>query len=244
MVTQITIPGRYISRWTEVRLHNATDNKGVASMDAEYSADEGNTWTSLGITKSSLYNYTTYYRTDFTWNTEGLNSGTYHIRVKAKDQTGNEGPLDAVWTLDFEVSAVTNLTLTPGEDSITLTWDPVTDPDFSLYTIYRRSASGGSNTYVANISNKSTTSYTNKNLVPATTYYYVVQTEDKYVNSILSEEIAATNLADVTPPTITHCLLITWRCRQLQLRCILKTTQVKPCLATMEYSLMDLIGFS
>ena len=65
-------------------------------MDAEFSLDGGNTWSSAGITKSGISKYTDYYQITFYWNTEGLSSGTYLIRVKAKDQAGNEAILPLI----------------------------------------------------------------------------------------------------------------------------------------------------
>jgi fibronectin type 3 domain-containing protein len=167
----------------------------------------GTTWTAAGITKGSLSKHTDYYQTNFNWNTEGLSSDTYLIKVKAKDPAGNEAYLvvDTPWTLDLTVSAVTNLTATPGDGSITLDWDPVPDPDLTSYYpyyVYRSETSGGPYTNIASIYSKSTTDYVNSGLVPNTTYYYVVESVDNYGNKARSAEVSATTLADGTPPNI------------------------------------------
>jgi fibronectin type 3 domain-containing protein len=210
-VTQITIssPGSGTSTGgPEVRFNaRATDNKEIASMDAEFSLDGGNTWSSAGITKSGISKYTDYYQITFYWNTEGLSSGTYLIRVKAKDQAGNEAYLtiDQPWTLDLTVSAVTNLAAIPGDGSITLDWDPVPDPDLKAYypyIVYRSETPGVPYTYVTSIYSKSTTEYENTGLAPNTTYYYVVESVDNFENKARSEEVSATTLADGTPPNI------------------------------------------
>ncbi|HHW47974.1 MAG TPA: hypothetical protein GXX14_05070, partial [Clostridiaceae bacterium] len=137
----------------EIRFYaEATDNKEIVSMDAEYSVDNGVSWTSQGITKGKLNKSTSYYYIYFEWNTGGLSPGTYSVlvKVKAADVVGNEGYLsltdETAWTVDLEVSAVTGLTCTTRDGEITLEWEPVTDSDLPssyVYSVYRSNTPGG-----------------------------------------------------------------------------------------------------
>ncbi|HHW49841.1 MAG TPA: PKD domain-containing protein, partial [Clostridiaceae bacterium] len=213
-VTQIRIinPGSGTSTGgPEIRFYaEATDNKEVASMDAEYSVDNGVSWTSQGITKEKLNKGTNYYYIYFDWNTEALSPGTYSVllKVKAVDAAGLEGELitETPWEVDLEVSAVTVLTCTIRDGEITLEWEPITDPDLPssyVYSVYRSNTPEGPYSRIAYISGQNTTNYTDKELPPYTTYYYLVETTDKYGNKARSREIEATTPADETPPSIT-----------------------------------------
>ncbi|QUI23630.1 hypothetical protein HZI73_15620 [Vallitalea pronyensis] len=81
----------------------------------------------------------------------------------------------------------TNLIAAPSNNNITLDWDAVTDAD--NYTILRSTDSGTIDTVIA--SNMTTTTYTDINVTPGTTYYYVVRAVKNSVESADSNVASA-----------------------------------------------------
>lgn len=88
-------------------------------------------------------------------------------------------------------NAPLNLTATPNIDSITLSWDSVSDAD--SYTILRSTTSGTIDTVIA--TNVKDTTYIDTNVTPGVTYYYVVlavkngvESADSNVASAMIEE--------------------------------------------------------
>ncbi|MGE5416695.1 MAG: Ig-like domain-containing protein [Acidobacteriota bacterium] len=181
----------------------ASDNRAVTVMDAVYSTDDGVTWKTMSVSKNGPYKYGSEYYTDFTWYTTGLSSGTYKIKVTARDAVGNEGTMETSWTLDFSVTAPTNLQATAGDAEIVLTWDKVMDADLNEYQAYRilRGDKPGSY-YEIGYTDKDTASYTDTGMLPGTNYYYVVASCDRYGNTARSGERAVTSGTDTTPPYI------------------------------------------
>ncbi|MGI6358056.1 MAG: hypothetical protein ACOX2K_05095 [Bacillota bacterium] len=182
----------------------ATDNKEVSALAAEYSADGGETWIDAGIGGEGLSKTTNYYYQYFNWDTAGLSSGTYLVRATATDGAGNTASLvaDPGWTVDLSASTVTGLTATPGDGQVVLAWEPVADPDFYYYYVYRASDPEGPYSNIRSISSKTTTTYTDTTLAAETTYYYQIEHRDRVNNRSRTEPIAVTTLADQTPPTI------------------------------------------
>ncbi|QUI20794.1 hypothetical protein HZI73_00035 [Vallitalea pronyensis] len=83
------------------------------------------------------------------------------------------------YTEPINVVTPTNLTATPSDNSITLNWDAVTDAD--SYTILRSTISGAINTVIA--TDITGTTYTDTNVTPGVTYYYVVRAVKNNVES-------------------------------------------------------------
>ncbi|MBU7005798.1 fibronectin type III domain-containing protein [Phosphitispora fastidiosa] len=194
----------------------ATDNKAVTAMDAVFSRDEGNTWEAMNVSKSGPYQggYSPdiYYYTNFTWNTAGLSSGAYMVRVTAGDAAGNQGSADVTWTLDKTVSEVVYLSTTPGDASIKLDWQLISDSDANGYLISRSTDQDGSYSVITGYWDygywreswlpASQKSYTNTGLLPDTTYYYKVISRDRWGNRAESAPADGTTWADELAPVI------------------------------------------
>ena len=188
---------------------SASDNKAVTAMNAFYSLDDGASWVQMqfisrtGPTKSGD-NYWTY----FTWNTEGLASGVYKIKVTAADAAGNEGSMEVHWDLDFDVSKVQNLNATPGEGYIVLRWDAIPASEVNPFSsdtyqiLYSTSFDGPFNKIGTYGAFTGSTTYTHTNLSPSDTHYYRIESKDKWGNKAQSDTLAARTLPDGTDPSI------------------------------------------
>lgn len=73
-------------------------------------------------------------------------------------------------------SALANLASTAGDTQVALTWTATNAADFSFYSVYRSTTSGGPFTLVA--TNLTSASYTNTGLQNGTGYYYTVTATD------------------------------------------------------------------
>jgi len=185
----------------------ATDNKAVTLMQAEISTDDGASWSAQGISKSSLsgpYTPDNHYRTTFTWNTNGFEEGTYLFRFTARDAKQNEVNQMATYTLDKSVSAAANVAAASDQTTIIISWDAITDSDLdsSIYRVHRGTNPGGPYTALSNWLN--VTGYQDTTAVPAQTYYYVIETRDRFGNTNRSAEIAGALQEDTEPPVITE----------------------------------------
>ncbi|WP_438444164.1 pectinesterase family protein [Gorillibacterium sp. sgz5001074] len=88
------------------------------------------------------------------------------------------------------------LTATPGDKSVTLIWSTV--PAAEGYNVLRSELPGGPYTPV--IEGTADTSYTDRNLIPGMTYYYVVTAVNEHGSSFHSSEANAT--AEGEPETV------------------------------------------
>ncbi|QUI24379.1 hypothetical protein HZI73_19680 [Vallitalea pronyensis] len=109
--------------------------------------------------------------------------GTINVNGKIYTFGGknNDGEADSVevYTPSVSIEAPINLTATASNSDITLYWDTVNDVD--SYTILRSTTSGVIDTVIA--SNITGTTYTDTNVTPGVTYYYVVRTVKNGVES-------------------------------------------------------------
>lgn len=129
---------------------------------------------------------TTDYASGGETNTGGIqfyvNGDYYSIEIYQTAETEEEpDALDAPTNLKASVV---------DSDTIKLTWDSVDGADG--YYVYRTTYKNGSMNQVKKITSGSTTSWTNNNLTPETTYYYIVTA---YAGDIQSEE---SNIASAT----------------------------------------------
>ena len=121
-------------------------------------------------------------------------NGTYYYVVLAGNNGGTSGYSNEATTL-LSIAAPTNLTATPGDGSVALSWDAVTGAD--SYTLYRATISGGSYTPIASLGSGTNTFTDIRNsngnyYVPNGTYYYVVSAANNGGKSGYSNEATAT----------------------------------------------------
>ena len=184
-----------------------TDNKAVTDMYAFYSLDDGDNWIPMTLARKEGPRLSgSRYYTIFTWNTAGLASGIYKIKVIAADAAGNEGSVEAYWDLDFYVSKAQNLRAEPGEGFIVLKWDAIPDTDTSYNTyqvLYGTSFEGTFGKIGANGAFTNNTQYTHTNLSPGDTHFYRIESRDKWGNTALSDVLGVRTLPDEIKPAIT-----------------------------------------
>jgi len=185
------------------------DNKAVTGMNAFYRLDDDDEWTPMVITqRSGQYLSDGRFILTFTWNTAGLESGVYSIKVAAYDAAGNEGSVEVSWNLDFFVSKVQNLRATPYEGYIILDWDDIpADDSYSGYkyqVLYSNSFEGPFSKIGSSGAYTNSTTYIHTNLSPGDIHYYRIESSDKWGNKALSEVLAAKTLPDGIAPSITE----------------------------------------
>jgi hypothetical protein len=150
--------------------------------------------------------------------TQGIQLGqTYTMYVTCKDEKGNVAPAgpwnERVVFVEDEIAPTppSNLTVTNANyTSLLLTWGPADDGQGGTtssqmkYRVYRSSTSPVATTGSPLVTVTSSTSYSDENLTPGTTYYYKVVAEDLPGNkSAASNEASGSTLTDSTSPTIT-----------------------------------------
>jgi hypothetical protein len=98
-------------------------------------------------------------------------------------------------------AALTGLAATAGDTQVSLNWNPSGSTDFSFYSVYRSTTSGGSYTLVA--SNLTSPGYTDTSLQNGMVYYYAVTS-----TNWLGYESALSSQAAITPVIATPPLSI------------------------------------
>lgn len=130
-------------------------------------------------------------------NTGLTNNTTYYYKVAAFSATG-QGPMSAEVSGKpvTSLTAPTNLTATPGDREITLTWSGITGA--TSYKVFRATTSNGQTTTA--IATASGTSFTNTGLTNGTAYFYKVAAVNATGQSPLSAEATATPTTSLTAP--------------------------------------------
>jgi fibronectin type 3 domain-containing protein len=138
--------------------------------------------TSNGYTDSSVTNGTTYYYVVSTLTAAGSSANS--AQVSATPGTQNGSPAVPI-----------NLTATPGNAVVTLTWSA--SAGATGYNVKRATTSGGPYTQLAA---PSSTGYTDSSVTNGTTYYYVVSALTAAGESANSTQVSATPSATGVPP--------------------------------------------
>jgi DNA-binding beta-propeller fold protein YncE/fibronectin type 3 domain-containing protein len=128
-----------------------------------------------------------------------VNGTTYYYVVSAVNAGGespNSGQASA--TPQPPPAAPTNLTATPGNAQVSLTWHAATGA--TSYNVSRSTTSGGP--YAGIAFNVASTNYTDNTVVNGTTYFYVVTAVNNSGESPHSNQASATPVAPNAPPVI------------------------------------------
>jgi hypothetical protein len=171
---------------SEVTL-NWTASTGATGYNLKRATASGGPYTKLasptspGYTDSGLTNGTTYYYVVSSLNGVAESGNSTQASATPKGPTVPPAP-------------PTNLTATPGDTTVALTWTGSTGA--TSYYVKRSTTSGGPYTQIAA---PTSTSYTDTGLTDGTTYYYVVEAVNAFGPSANSGEVSA--IPSVPPPT-------------------------------------------
>ena len=124
-----------------------------------------------------------------------LNNGvTYFYKVAAIDSEGSRGALTSEVSAATPLSAPDNFTASGANNTITLTWNPISGAN--SYTLYWDNSSGidSSDTAITSITNDN---YTHNNLDNGSTYYYKVAAVNASGTGTLSSIASALLSADI-----------------------------------------------
>ena len=171
---------------TEYRVYRADTPDGTLTRIAEGTAITETTYTDAdtGFTGGTTYRY------------------TVRAVVRAGDDSTEEsGDSNEVSALPLPLPAApTNLTATPGNAQVTLSWDAVTGA--TEYRIYRAATANGDLIRVVTDPAVITAeTYIETGLTNGTTYRYVVRTVSSNEESANSDEASTTPIPPPTPPT-------------------------------------------
>ncbi|QUI23629.1 hypothetical protein HZI73_15615 [Vallitalea pronyensis] len=169
---------------TKANMPTARKELGVAEVNGKIYAIGGNGDSIHPLTTVEEYNPTT-----DTWRTlvsmptarRGLGVAEANGKVYAIGgfDAGYLTTVEAFTPPNDEVTVPLNLTAIPNSKSIVLNWNAVADAD--SYTILRSTTSGTIETIIA--TNITGTTYTDTNVTPGVTYYYVVRAVKNGVES-------------------------------------------------------------
>ncbi|WP_083878619.1 Ig-like domain-containing protein [Acetivibrio cellulolyticus] len=163
----------------------AYDNYKLANLKVEIkkASDTEGTWTTVLDKAISTYNE----NVTFTLDTSAFLETTYTLRATATDTVGNVSEIQSA-SYDFNLVPPTKpvVTARAGGWKVDLTWARATEPDLAGYRIFRSTTSGGNYQLIKEINSDS---YTDTNVTPDITYYYVVDSIDTFRNSNRSAEV-------------------------------------------------------
>ena len=130
-----------------------------------------------------------------------LENGTYSYKVSAVDMYSNESETSEAVLADLMPPAVpSEIKAENLENSIKFTWKANTEEDFNKYIILRKSSE--EKEYVQ-IGETTIAEFTDKNIVLAEKYDYIIKSADKKSNiSAASKAISASIDKDIYPPVI------------------------------------------
>jgi len=177
----------------------ADDNIKVATIELQYSTDEKN-WNSYASKNTDS-------TATFNFDTTSFTDGDIYLRAIAYDVAGNASNGRPVYTYKIDntgpikVSNVKKVASTA--TTITLSWDDVSDNDFSYFVVEQKNQADGSYSRVGTTS--TTLGMNIYNLAPDTNYIYRVVAYDTLGNrGTESDDITIKTVSDTTAPVITQ----------------------------------------
>jgi Fibronectin type III domain len=115
-------------------------------------------------------------------------AGTYNVTVTGTSSGFPTSSTSVTVTVNGPPAPPTNLTATPGDTQVTLSWSASTGA--TSYNVLRSTTSGGPYTQLT--SGVTSTTFTDTGLIDGTTYYYVVEAVGPYGTSGYSNQASAT----------------------------------------------------
>ena len=134
----------------------------------------------------------------------GLTAGVlYTFRVRAHNASGASWPSYAAWAWTYP-AAPRNLTATPGDRTVSLTWDYPYNSSITRYEYQQKTGGAWSNTWTQiSSSDSDTTQYVAGSLVNGTTYTFRVRAVGSGNGAISSEVTATPQPAPAMPTSLT-----------------------------------------
>lgn len=203
------ISGSYVGKDVEIQA-NVSENLGLFKVVFEYSVDNGTIWKSLYTDYDiNFNNKTAVFEADVDWSSADVSElpeGNVLVRVTAYDKAMNVSDSVTVSYIVLRTPplAPTGLVAIARSGNVKLTWNPIIDPGFDHYMVYRAETPFGSYGEEG-IAWTKYPFYTDMDygdsLVKDKTYYYVVQAVDKAGNqSVFSTPASIVWTPDTTAP--------------------------------------------
>lgn len=174
---------------------SARDNFRLDSITVECRPENGE-WTSV-FTEDNINIYAK--AVQFELDTSSFTTGRYEIRAYAKDKAGNVSEYSNN-SYTFKKCALSAPVLTAvGEGwRSELSWTMENTEDLLGYHVYRKTSENGKYSCIASIKDNK---YTDNDLTPDKTYYYMVEAVDSRNNMVKSGEVTSvpTNNDDIIP---------------------------------------------
>lgn len=174
---------------------SAKDNFRLDSITVECRPENGD-WTTVFEEKNiNIYAKAVQFELD----TSAFTTGRYEIRAFARDKAGNISEY-SVNSYTFKECALSAPVLTAvGEGwRNELSWTMENTDDLLGYHVYRKTSENGKYSCIASIKDNK---YTDSDLTPDKTYYYMVEAVDSRNNTVKSSEVTSvpTNNDDIIP---------------------------------------------
>ncbi len=135
------------------------------------------------------------------WSLRNVVTGEYSLRFVFTDKDGGQSYKDIKVNVDRTHPApIDEVTITPMETYISLSWQISVEYDTQIYRIYKRAENETDFELLSEIRNRDTTSYDDKKVKENVTYYYYIVGTDAYGQESLRYDIVSAGLINDTIP--------------------------------------------
>ena len=135
------------------------------------------------------------------WSLQNVVTGEYSLRFVFTDKDGGQSYKDIKVNVDRTHPApIDEVTITPMETYISLSWQISVEYDTAIYRIYKRAEDETDFELLSEIRNRDTTSYNDKKVKENITYYYYIVGTDAYGQESLRYDIVSAGLINDTIP--------------------------------------------
>ena len=135
------------------------------------------------------------------WSLQNVVTGEYSLRFVFTDKDGGQSYKDIKVNVDRTHPApIDEVTITPMETYISLSWQISVEYDTQIYRIYKRAENETDFELLSEIRNRDTTSYDDKKVKENVTYYYYIVGTDAYGQESLRYDIVSAGLINDTIP--------------------------------------------
>lgn len=135
------------------------------------------------------------------WSLQNVVTGEYSLRFVFTDKDGGQSYKDIKVNVDRTHPApIDEVTITPMETYISLSWQISVEYDTAIYRIYKRAEDETDFELLSEIRDRDTTSYNDKKVKENVTYYYYIVGTDAYGQESLRYDIVSAGLINDTIP--------------------------------------------